>query len=145
MTALVPNPYFEKSSISPTDANRLLRVTRLDGPTKACVMNLIDRTLIAEEIGLMGRAYIDTGGPHAKGDEWIRSAGAIAEGAFFDMTTRRVNAGLPRSTRRACYPWAGIARMLSAVAFATLAVRGAICFHLHSFSGTSVHFCTRLG
>ena len=27
MTALVPNPYFEKSSISPTDANRLLRVT----------------------------------------------------------------------------------------------------------------------
>ena len=142
MTALVPNPYFEKSSISPTDANRLLRVTRLDGPTKASVMNLIDRTLIAEEIGLMGRAYIDTGGPHAKGDEWIRSAGAIAEGAFFDIdyeTSKRAMDYRDRLDAPAIYMgWYRPHAQAQWRSPRWPVPPGAIGFHLHSFSGTSV-------
>ena len=142
MTALVPNPYFEKSSISPTDANRLLRVTRLDGPTKANVMNLIDRTLEAEEIGLMGRAYIDTGGPHAKGDEWIRAAGAIAEAAFFDIdyeTSKRAMDHRDRLDAPAIYM--GWYRPHAQAQWSSPRwpiPPGAIGFHLHSFSGTSV-------
>ena len=142
MTALVPNPYFEKTSISPTDTNRLLRVTRLDGPTKANVMNLIDRTLIAEEIGLMGRAYIDTGGPHAKGDEWIRAAGAIAEGAFFDIdyeTSKRAMDYRDRLDAPAIYM--GWYRPHAHAQWRSPrwpVPPGAIGFHLHSFSGTSV-------
>ncbi len=142
MTALVPNPYFEKSSISPTDANRLLRVTRLDGPTKANVMNLIDRTLIAEEIGLMGRAYIDTGGPHAKGDEWIRAAGAIAEGAFFDIdyeTSKRAMDYRDRLDAPAIYMgWYRPHAQAQWRSPRWPVPPGAIGFHLHSFSGTSV-------
>ena len=142
MTALVPNPYFEKGSISPTDANRLLRVTRLDGPTKASVMNLIDRTLIAEEIGLMGRAYIDTGGPHAKGDEWIRSAGAIAEGAFFDIdyeTSKRAMDYRDRLDAPAIYMgWYRPHAQAQWRSPRWPVPPGAIGFHLHSFSGTSV-------
>ena len=142
MTALVPNPYFEKSSISPTDANRLLRVTRLDGPTKASVMNLIDRTLIAEEIGLMGRAYIDTGGPHAKGDEWIRSAGAIAEGAFFDIDYETSNRAMEyRDRLDAPAIYMGWYRPHAQAQWRSPrwpVPPGAIGFHLHSFSGTSV-------
>ena len=142
MTALVPNPYFEKSSISQTDANRLLRVTRLDGPTKASVMNLIDRTLIAEEIGLMGRAYIDTGGPHAKGDEWIRSAGAIAEGAFFDIdyeTSKRAMDYRDRLDAPAIYMgWYRPHAQAQWRSPRWPVPPGAIGFHLHSFSGTSV-------
>lgn len=142
MTALVPNPYFEKISISSTDANRLLRVTRLDGPTKANVMNLIDRTLEAEEIGLMGRAYIDTGGPHAKGDEWIRAAGAIAEAAFFDIdyeTSKRAMNHRDRLDAPAIYM--GWYRPHAQAQWRTPrwpVPPGAIGFHLHSFSGTSV-------
>ena len=142
MTALVPNPYFEKTSISPTDANRLLRVTRLDGPTKANVMNLIDRTLIAEEIGLMGRAYIDTGGPHAKGDEWIRAAGAIAEGAFFDIdyeTSKRAMDYRDRLDAPAIYMgWYRPHAQAQWRSPRWPVPPGAIGFHLHSFSGTSV-------
>ena len=142
MTALVPNPYFEKSSISPTDANRLLRVTRLDGPTKANVMNLIDRTLRAEEIGLMGRAYIDTGGPHAKGDEWIRAAGAITEGAFFDIdyeTSKRAMDHRDRLDAPAIYMgWYRPNAQAQWRSPRWQVPPGAIGFHLHSFSGTSV-------
>ncbi|MEC8614310.1 MAG: TIGR03790 family protein, partial [Verrucomicrobiota bacterium] len=142
MTALVPNPYFEKSSISSTDANRLLRVTRLDGPTKANVMNLIDRTLIAEEMGLMGRAYIDTGGPHAKGDEWIRAAGAIAEGAFFDIdyeTSKRAMDYRDRLDAPAIYMgWYRPHAQAQWRSPRWPVPPGAIGFHLHSFSGTSV-------
>jgi uncharacterized protein (TIGR03790 family) len=142
MTALVSNPYFEKSSISPTDANRLLRVTRLDGPTKANVMNLIDRTLIAEETGLMGRAYIDTGGPHAKGDEWIRAAGAIAEGAFFDIdyeTSKRAMDYRDRLDAPAIYMgWYRPHAQAQWRSPRWPVPPGAIGFHLHSFSGTSL-------
>ncbi len=142
MTALVPNPYFEKSSISSTDANRLLRVTRLDGPTKANVMNLIDRTLKAEEIGLMGRAYIDTGGPHAKGDEWIRAAGAIAEAAFFDIdyeTSKRAMNHRDRLDAPAIYMgWYRPHAQAQWRSPRWPVPPGAIGFHLHSFSGTSV-------
>jgi len=142
MTALVPNPYFEKSSISSTDANRLLRVTRLDGPTKANVMNLIDRTLKAEEIGLMGRAYIDTGGPHAKGDDWIRAAGAIAEAAFFDIdyeTTKRAMNHRDRLDAPAIYMgWYRPHAQAQWRSPRWPVPPGAIGFHLHSFSGTSV-------
>ena len=142
MTALVPNPYFEKSSISPTDANRLLRVTRLDGPTKANVMNLIDRTLKAEEIGLMGRAYIDTGGPHVKGDEWIRAAGAIAEAAFFDIdyeTSKRAMNHRDRLDAPAIYMgWYRPHAQAQWRSSRWPVPPGAIGFHLHSFSGTSV-------
>jgi uncharacterized protein (TIGR03790 family) len=142
MTALVPNPYFKKSSISSTDANRLLRVTRLDGPTKANVMNLIDRTLEAEEIGLMGRAYIDTGGPHAKGDEWIRAAGAIAEAAFFDIdyeTSKRAMNHRDRLDAPAIYMgWYRPHAQAQWRSPRWPVPPGAIGFHLHSFSGTSV-------
>ena len=142
MTALVPNPYFEKSSISSTDANRLLRVTRLDGPTKANVMNLIDRTLKAEEIGLMGRAYIDTGGPHAKGDEWIRAAGAIAEAEFFDIdyeTSKRAMNHRDRLDAPAIYMgWYRPHAQAQWRSPRWPVPPGAIGFHLHSFSGTSV-------
>ena len=45
MTAFIPNPYYGKNTISEQDANRVLKVSRLDGPTKLDVLRLIDRTL----------------------------------------------------------------------------------------------------
>lgn len=142
MTALLPNPYFEKSAISATDANRLLRVSRLDGPTKANVIHLIDRTIEAEKSGLMGRAYIDTGGPHKTGDAWIRAAGELAESAYFDIdyeSTKRAMDYRDRLDAPAIYMgWyrSNAYAQWSAPRWPVPA--GAIGFHLHSFSGTSV-------
>ncbi|MGZ0706713.1 TIGR03790 family protein [Coraliomargarita sp. W4R53] len=142
MTALVPNPYFGKSSISATDANRILRVSRLDGPTKAKVINIIDRTLEAEQIGLMGRAYIDTGGPHEKGDAWIRAAGEMVEAAYFDVdfeTTKRALDYRDRLDAPAIYMgWYRSHAQAQWRAPSWPVPPGAIGFHLHSFSGTSV-------
>lgn len=143
MTALVPNPNFQKSTISTGDANRLLRVSRLDGPTKSDVIDLIDRTLEAEEIGLMGRAYIDVGGgPHAKGDEWIRAAGDIAEAAYFDIdfeTGKREIDFRDRLDAPAIYMgWYQPRPQAQWRAPRWSVPPGAIGFHLHSYSGTSV-------
>ena len=54
MTAFVPNPLF--SNLEPTrlDAKRVIRVSRLDGPSVESVTRLIDRSLQAEAEGLMG-------------------------------------------------------------------------------------------
>ncbi len=142
MTALVPNPYFGKSSVSSTDANRVLRVSRLDGPTKMDVIQLIDRTLEAEKTGLMGRAYIDTGGPHADGDTWIRAAGEIAEAAHFDIdyeTTKRAMDHRDRLDAPAIYMgWYRPHAYAQWRAPRWPVPPGAIGFHLHSFSATSV-------
>jgi uncharacterized protein (TIGR03790 family) len=142
MTALIPNPYFEKSSIPSTAANRILRVSRLDGPTRADVIQLIDRTLEAEKIGLMGRAYVDTGGPHKAGDEWIRSAGEMLEAAHFDVdfeTTRRSLDYRDRLDAPAIYlGWYRSKAYAQWSAPSWPVPPGAIGFHLHSFSGTSL-------
>ncbi|MDQ8194539.1 TIGR03790 family protein [Coraliomargarita sp. SDUM461004] len=142
MTALIPNPYFEKQTVSRTDANRILRISRLDGPTRSDVTKLIDRTLEVEKIGLMGRAYIDTGGPHQKGDTWIRAAGEMLEAAYFDTDfegTKRVMDHRDRLDAPAIYMgWYRRHAHAQWRAPRWSVPPGAIGFHLHSFSGTSL-------
>ncbi len=142
MTAFVPNPLF--SNLEPTrlDAKRVIRVSRLDGPNVESVTRLIDRSLQAEAEGLMGRAYFDIGGPHAKGDEWMNAAGDLAVKAFFDTDfeqTKRPMDGRDRYDAPAIYmgwyrqnaygPWRAAKWSVPP---------GAIGFHLHSFSATTV-------
>lgn len=93
MTAFVPNPLFEEATYRPVDRERVIRVSRLDGPSVKGVMKLIDRTLQAESEGLMGRAYFDMGGPYDLGEVWFRSASDLAKSAYFDVdceTTKRL-------------------------------------------------------
>ncbi|WP_162027173.1 MULTISPECIES: TIGR03790 family protein [unclassified Lentimonas] len=142
MTAFVPNPLF--SNIKPTrlDAKRVIRVSRLDGPSVESVTDLIERSMQAEAEGLIGRAYFDIGGPHAKGDEWMNAAGDLAVKAFFDTDfekTKRAMDGRDRYDAPAIYmgwyrqnaygPWREAKWSVPP---------GAIGFHLHSFSGTTV-------
>jgi len=147
MTAFIPNPYFEGKPVSGSDANRVLRVSRLDGPTKKDVIELIDRTLEAEKVGLMGRAYIDSGGPHARGDEWINQTGDLAKAAYFDTefeTSKRPRGYQDRLDAPAIYfgwyrphaygPWREARWSVPP---------GAIAYHLHSFSATTVRSATK--
>ncbi|MFP4261041.1 MAG: TIGR03790 family protein [Opitutales bacterium] len=142
MTAFIPNPYFEQSDVAASDAQRVIKVSRLDGPAKADVIHLIDRTLKAEETGLMGRAYIDSGGPHKKGDVWFEAARDLAEAAYFETDfegSKRMIGFSDRLDAPAIYmgwyrrhaygPWETPGWSVPP---------GAIGFHLHSFSATTV-------
>ena len=142
MTALVPNPVFQRKYPLSTDFSRILRVSRLDGPDTISVKKLVDRTLQAEVEGLMGRAYFDIGGPHTTGDEWMSAAGELAESAYFDTdfetTKKRIDWGTRYEApaiymgwyRQDAYgPWSAPRWSVPP---------GAIGFHLHSFSATSL-------
>lgn len=142
MTAFVPNPLFSKITPTSLDAKRVIRVSRLDGPSVVVVNKMIDRSLQAEAEGLMGRAYFDIGGPHAKGDEWMNAAGDLAVKAHFDTDfekTKRAMDSRDRYDAPAIYmgwyrqnaygPWREAKWSVPP---------GAIGFHLHSFSATTV-------
>lgn len=142
MTAFINNPYFNNINISETDANRILKLTRLDGPTKNDVIRLVDRTIQAEEIGLMGRTYFDIGGPHKRGDSWIGEAGKITEEAYFDVdyeTTKGKIDYTDRLDAPAIYMgWYNQNAYAQWSEARWQVPPGAIGFHLHSFSATSV-------
>mgnify|MGYP006428329913 CR=1 FL=1 len=142
MAAFVRNPLFAGAGRKGPDASRVIRVSRLDGPDRASVMDLIDRTLEAEREGLRGRAYFDTGGPHKKGDRWFNAAGDLAESAHFETTfetTKRPMDYRDRLDAPAIYmgwyrrhaygPWKDPGWAIPP---------GAIGYHLHSFSATTV-------
>ncbi len=142
MTAFVPNPLFANATSRAVDADRVICVSRLDGPSVYAVKKMIDRTLQAEAQGLIGRAYFDLGGPYDLGDEWIRSASELASDAFFDTdceATKRLMDETDRFDAPAIYmgwyrdhaygPWLKPRWSVSP---------GAIGFHLHSGSGKTV-------
>ncbi len=148
LTSLLKNPFFEKEYPTQQVTTAFVRVCRLDGPSVEKVLSLIDRTLEAEELGLRGRAYIDTGkGPNPKGNEWINAAGDLAEAAHFDtdFETSRVQMDFHSRLdapaiymgwyRSAAYgPWKEPRWSVPP---------GAIAFHLHSFSATTVRSATK--
>ncbi|MGC6456464.1 MAG: TIGR03790 family protein [Coraliomargaritaceae bacterium] len=142
LASLVRNPYFENKSVSTQDASGFLRVCRLDGPSLAVVNRLIDRTIEAERNGLQGRAYFDIGGPHKQGDLWFSAAADLAKSAHFDSdvdTSKRVMDYRDRLDAPAIYmgwyrqkaygPWLEKNWQVPP---------GALGFHLHSFSATTV-------
>lgn len=147
MTAFVPNPLFANATSRGVANERVISVSRLDGPSVDAVKRLIDRTLQAEAEGLMGRAYFDFGGPYESGDEWIRSASELAKGAFFDTdceTTKRLMDETDRFDAPAIYmgwyrqhaygPWSKPRWPVPP---------GAIGFHLHSGSANTVRSASK--
>ena len=86
ITGLVNNPLFGK--LNPNEFTRALvvKVARLDGPSPAAVRGLIDSAIAGEAHGLQGRAYIDEGGPHQEGEDWLKSASATIRRLGFDLT-----------------------------------------------------------
>ena len=147
MTAFVPNPLFKKSTSTTIGSERIIHVSRLDGPDVRAIKKMIDYTLEAETKGLMGRAYFDSGGPYDLGDEWIHSASKLAKEAFFDTdseTTKRVIDETDRFDAPAIYmgwyrqnaygPWSQPRWPVP---------QGAIGFHLHSVSASTVRSASK--
>lgn len=73
INGFVPNPAYGKAVEGEASRLRIIPVGRLDGPTVAHACALVDNAIKAEREGLFGRAYVDIGGPHAQGDQWLRA------------------------------------------------------------------------
>jgi uncharacterized protein (TIGR03790 family) len=138
INAAIPNPLYHNDS--PTDDERIqvVKVSRLDGPTVADALHLVDLAVEAERTGLLGRAYVDIAGPRETGDRWLGDAASGIRRLGFDLSVSHGPGTLPPTSRidaPAIYlGW--YAPDLNGP-FALPGFRfppGAIAIHIHSFS-----------
>lgn len=94
LIAFVPNPLFNNDHPLASQLNQIIKVSRLDGPTAADARRLIDQALVAEKNGLIGRSYVDIGGPHAAGDRWLDETAKQLANLGFDGDVDRAGGTL---------------------------------------------------
>ncbi len=143
----LPNPYFGADAPfgAPLD-DRMILVTRLDGPSAAIAARLVDDAVWAEAHGLKGRAYVDTRSitdpGYVVGDAWLRHAARMLSRAGFPTEVDTRPEVLPLA-----HPMPDCAVYLgwyhhTAVGPMTKPdfrfVRGAIAYHLQSFTGAAI-------
>ena len=153
---LIANPYFADKRIRPFTsffANYLIMVTRLDGPSPGIVRRMIQDAVEAEKTELTGRAFFDLRSiekkddPYRLGDEWIERAALLFQARGFEVEIDRRAEVAPKYA-----PWDQIAFYagwytgdfqgpfeLPTARFR----RGAIAYHIHSFSAETVRSETK--
>jgi uncharacterized protein (TIGR03790 family) len=142
------NPYFGANApFGPPLDNAMILVTRLDGPSPQIVRRLVDDAVGAEAGGgLKGRAYVDTrgitSGGYAEGDQWLRNAAAMLTRAGIDTEVDTRPEVLPLA-----HPMPDPAVYLGWYADQAVGPmvkqdfrfnRGAIAYHLQSFTGAAI-------
>ena len=138
----VPNPWFGVDQASLVEAQPVVKVTRLDGPTLADAAGLVDHALEAERTGLLGRFYVTVRGPHRDGERWLEQAAAELAGLGFDGDVDREDKNLPSTARfdapALYFGWyaqdLGGPMGLPGFRFPP----GAIALHIHSFSAQTL-------
>jgi uncharacterized protein (TIGR03790 family) len=146
IAALVPNPLFQKENPDALERLRVVRVSRLDGPTVEDALGLVDRAVAAERTGLLGRAYVDMGGIHGEGDRWLEALAIQLERLGWAPAVDRDPATLSATARCDApvlyFGW--YASNLNGP-FALPGFRfppGAIAFHIHSYSAGTLRSTT---
>jgi uncharacterized protein (TIGR03790 family) len=146
INAAIPNPLYRNEA--PTDGalQQVVKVSRLDGPTAADALRLVDLAMEAERTGLLGRAYVDIAGPHESGDRWLGDAASVVRALGYDISVGRGPGTFPASARidaPAIYlGW--YAQDLNGP-FGLPGFRfppGAIAVHIHSFSAHTLRSAT---
>lgn len=150
---LVPNAFFDADMTGlqhagPQLATKIILVTRLDGPRPDDVRRMIDDSLYAEKNRLAGLAVIDTRGftdmkdPYTMGDIWLRRAREllVKDGwtVKFDDKGDVLPATDPCNHVALYLGWYAPDATGPWVTPPNRFVRGAIAYHLHSFSATTV-------
>jgi len=136
------NPLFGAENPSFFAESKVIRISRLDGPSFVTARRMIDSALKAEETGLKGRAYVDIGGPHKAGDDWFEGVVKLLSKTDYPLDVDRGKPVIKASARfdapALYFGWytrsiAGVWRELD------IAVPpGAIAFHIHSFSASTI-------
>ncbi|HEY1106969.1 MAG TPA: TIGR03790 family protein [Opitutaceae bacterium] len=98
INAFVQNPLFQNSEPAEM-ARNIVRVSRLDGPTVADAMALVDRALQAERTGLLGRAYLDYAAVYQTGNDWLQTAARQLRDLNFDIAEDREGGTMPAMAR----------------------------------------------
>lgn len=149
----VPNIFFDDQvagikRVGPELARNMILVTRLDGPKPSDVRRMIDESIYAEQHRLAGLAVVDTRGitdikdGYVSGDIWLRGARDLLVRDGWDVKFDDKSDVLPPTDpcnhvaiylgwyRDGAYgPW---------VTPPNRFMRGAIAYHLHSFSAATV-------
>lgn len=142
VNAFIPNPLFRLENPLEMQLDQIVRVSRLDGPSFAVARDLVDAAVEVERTGLIGRAYIDRGGPFKHGDAWLETAEKTARAAGWDVAsdTKR---GTMEMTDRAdgmafYFGWytGGVNGPFKLPGFRL--ARGAVALHIHSYSARSL-------
>ena len=126
--------------------NSVLMVTRLDGPSPAIAMGLVDKAMLAERDGLVGRAYFDlrgiTSGDYLLGDQFMTNGYRICRlGGFETVIDHRPEVFPITFPMSDIAVYAGWYTSNNEGVFARPEVEfrpGAIAYHLHSYSGESI-------
>lgn len=142
INAFVPNPFFDTESPLQFPSAQVIKVSRLDGPSFEHARSLVESALTAERTGLIGRAYVDLGGPHPDGDRWLEDVAGQVEALGFDLEVDREGGtfGEGRRADAAVLYFGWYAPQLNGP-FALPGYRfapGAIALHIHSFSAASM-------
>ncbi len=89
ISAFLPNPLFRKTNPAAADLAQVIKVSRLDGPDAAAARGLVDHAIEGERTGLLGRAYVDIGGPYPEGDRWLTEVAGTLAGLGIDTEVNR--------------------------------------------------------
>lgn len=139
----VNSPFFKENlSKNIQFSNLFLRVARLDGISLEDAKSLVDSALAAERDGLLGRAYVDIGGPHKQGDKWLEECAAETRALGFDTSVERSRALMDAASRYdAPALYFGWYAGAPAGFFRDPNFRfpaGAVAIHIYSFSAVSM-------
>lgn len=122
--------------------SRIIRTSRLDGPSVKTIKKRIEDSIYAEAYGLHGRAYFDLGGPYKLGDEWISKASELVKNAYYEIdleNTKELMGFANRLDAPAIYMgWYRQTAYGQWRDFSIRVPRGAIAYHLHSYSATTI-------
>jgi uncharacterized protein (TIGR03790 family) len=153
----VPNIFFEDQlngikRIGPELARNMVMVTRLDGPTVADVRRMIDDCINAETTRLAGEAVIDTRNLTDKkngytvGDDWLRTArDALVKDGWhvrFDDKPEVLPSTDPCNHVALYLGWYAEQATGPWITPPNRFVPGAIAYHLHSYSASTVRSTT---
>ena len=142
INAFVPNPLFQNARPSGFEASQVVKVSRLDGPTAAQAMGLVERAVAAERSGIAGRAYIDLSAHDPVGNSWLEQAGRELGRVGFEPAVHREPTPLPVTARFDApvlyFGWyaADVCGPFKLPGFAF--PPGAVALHIHSYSAGSL-------
>lgn len=147
LIAFVPNPLFKNDRPSSLEAGQIVKVSRLDGPSFADTRKLVDNALEAERTGLIGRSYVDIGGPHKAGDQWLEEAATQLGELNYDGDTDRAGGSLGAGARMDMpalyFGWYAGDLNGPFARDGFVFPPGAVALHIHSFSADTLRSTTR--
>ncbi len=142
LVGFVPNPLFRNDSPSSIQLNQIVKVSRLDGPSFGDARRLIDQAIEAEKTGLIGRSYVDIGGPHAAGNRWLEETVKQLDELNFDGDVDRERGSMPSWVRLDApalyFGWYAGTLNGPFTQDGFEFPPGAVALHIHSFSAASV-------